>query len=256
MAEPATSASVFEALGDPQRRQILQLLGEAESSVQGLAEHLPISRPAVSRHLRVLKSAGLVSEAPRGAQRIYRLRAEGIDAIRDYLQGVWGDAAVRFRFFAENTETHRTSRDRATPPELRRRVLTGARLRHLDGQDRPVVAGGPHDIGAGRRRGGARARRRWADLRAHRRRNRARLGRGDGLGPAAPARLPVAPATKSRRRHRRRDPLRPAGLRRPASTSSTPVGSDWASTARTGGTATATAGKPCCPTSGQPSLRR
>jgi DNA-binding transcriptional ArsR family regulator len=104
MAEPATSASVFEALGDPQRRQILQLLGEAESSVQGLAEHLPISRPAVSRHLRVLKSAGLVSEAPRGAQRIYRLRADGIDAIRDYLQGVWGDAAVRFRFFAENTE--------------------------------------------------------------------------------------------------------------------------------------------------------
>jgi DNA-binding transcriptional ArsR family regulator len=98
----ASGAPVFEALGDPQRRQILQLLGEAESPVQGLAERLPISRPAVSRHLRLLKSAGLVSEEPRGAQRIYRLREEGIDAVRDYLQGVWGDAAVRFRFFAEN----------------------------------------------------------------------------------------------------------------------------------------------------------
>ncbi len=103
MSEAELRASVFDALGDPQRRQILQLLGEAESSVQGLAERLPISRPAVSRHLRLLKSAGLVSEEPRGAQRIYRLREEGIDAIRDYLQGVWGDAAVRFRFFAENT---------------------------------------------------------------------------------------------------------------------------------------------------------
>lgn len=103
MPKVASGATVFEALGDPQRRQILQLLGEAESSVQGLAERLPISRPAVSRHLRLLKSAGLVSEEPRGAQRIYRLRAEGIDAVRDYLQGVWGDAAVRFRFFADNT---------------------------------------------------------------------------------------------------------------------------------------------------------
>jgi DNA-binding transcriptional ArsR family regulator len=107
--EAVPDGLVFEALGDPQRRRILALLGEAESSVQALAEHLPISRPAVSRHLRLLRTAGLVSEEPRGAQRIYRLRAEGIDAIRDYLQGVWGDAAVRFRFFAENTdETERS----------------------------------------------------------------------------------------------------------------------------------------------------
>ncbi len=103
MTKRAGAESVFDALGDPQRREILQLLSRSDSSVRGLAERLPISRPAVSRHLRVLKSAGLVREEPRGTQRIYGLRAEGMDAVRDYLNQVWGDAAVRFRFLAENT---------------------------------------------------------------------------------------------------------------------------------------------------------
>ena len=67
-----------------------------------LATHLPISRPAVSRHLRLLREAGLVEEEPRGTSRIYRLRAEGLDAVRRYLEEVWGDAAARFRLVAEN----------------------------------------------------------------------------------------------------------------------------------------------------------
>ena len=69
-----------------------------------LAEDLPISRPAVSRHLRLLTEAGLVEESPEGTRRIYALREEGLDAVAGYLQSVWGDAVARFRLFAENTE--------------------------------------------------------------------------------------------------------------------------------------------------------
>ena len=97
----------WDALGDPQRRAILQLLGEHERSVGELAAVLPISRPAVSRHLRVLREAGLVQEHPRGTQRIYALRADGLEAVRRYLESVWGDAAGRFRLVTENTSGRR-----------------------------------------------------------------------------------------------------------------------------------------------------
>jgi DNA-binding transcriptional ArsR family regulator len=107
-ARSATSTPAgdpFEALGDPNRRAIVELLsGAAESgrSVRELADALPISRPAVSRHLRLLKEAGLVTEEPRGTRRIYRLHDEGIAAVRRYVEQVWGDAAARFRLVAEN----------------------------------------------------------------------------------------------------------------------------------------------------------
>ena len=68
-----------------------------------IADALPISRPAVSRHLRLLKVAGLVIEEPVGTRRIYRLRADGVEAVQRYLVQVWGDAAARFRLLAENT---------------------------------------------------------------------------------------------------------------------------------------------------------
>lgn len=93
----------FEALGDANRRAILRLLGERDRSVGDLARDLPISRPAVSRHLRVLREAGLVREVPRGTRRIYGLHEAGLDAVRAYLEQVWGDAAARFRLVAENT---------------------------------------------------------------------------------------------------------------------------------------------------------
>lgn len=96
----------FEALGDPNRRAILTLLADGDRSVGELAKVLPISRPAVSRHLRLLREAGLVDEEPRGTQRIYRLQSEGLDAVRRYLEQVWGDAAVRFRLLAENVAAH------------------------------------------------------------------------------------------------------------------------------------------------------
>jgi DNA-binding transcriptional ArsR family regulator len=93
----------FEALGDPRRRAIVELLGERDRSVRELADALPISRPAVSRHLRVLKQAGLVTDRAEGTRRLYRLHDEGIDAVREYLERVWGETAARFRFAADNT---------------------------------------------------------------------------------------------------------------------------------------------------------
>ena len=83
----------FEALGDPHRRDILRLLSEGDKPVSQIAAALPISRPAVSRHLRLLKEAGLVAEQARGTSRIYHLREEGLHAVQAYLEQVWGDAA-------------------------------------------------------------------------------------------------------------------------------------------------------------------
>ena len=95
--------AALEALGDASRRDILALLGTRNRSVQEIAEELPISRPAVSRHLRVLKDAGLVAEEAVGTRRIYHLEPGGALAVRDYLERVWGEAAVRFRLLAGNT---------------------------------------------------------------------------------------------------------------------------------------------------------
>jgi len=107
MAGPSLARDPFDALGDPNRRAIVELLAGGDRSVQQLADALPISRPAVSRHLRLLKEAGLVVEEPRGTRRIYRLHDEGVAAVRGYLERVWGEAAVRFRLVAENTRPER-----------------------------------------------------------------------------------------------------------------------------------------------------
>ena len=93
----------FDAIGDPTRRAILELLGSGDRSVREVAEALPVSRPAVSKHLRLLKAAGLVDEERRGTRSIYHLREEGLDAVREYLERLWGDAAARYRLLADNT---------------------------------------------------------------------------------------------------------------------------------------------------------
>ena len=103
MAPTAPAGDPFDALGDPNRRAIVELLSVEGRSVQALADALPISRPAVSRHLRLLKDAGLVVEEPVGTRRIYRLQDQGVEAVQTYLTQVWGDAVGRFRFTAENT---------------------------------------------------------------------------------------------------------------------------------------------------------
>lgn len=103
MAAPARDP--FEALGDPNRRAIVELLGRGGRSVGEVADELPISRPAVSRHLRLLKEAGLVTEEAQGTRRIYSLQAQGVEAVESFLTQVWGDAAQRFRLMAENTHS-------------------------------------------------------------------------------------------------------------------------------------------------------
>ena len=94
----------FSALGDPHRRAIVELLHGGERSVREIADELPISRPSVSRHLRLLTEAGLVVAEARGTRRLYRLHDEGAEAVRAYLERVWGEAAARFRLAAENTK--------------------------------------------------------------------------------------------------------------------------------------------------------
>jgi DNA-binding transcriptional ArsR family regulator len=93
---------VLEALGDRQRRAIVRMLADRPQPVHDLAAALPISRPAVSRHLRLLKNAGLVVDEAAGNERIYQLRQEGIDALRRYVDDVWGEALIRYRMLADN----------------------------------------------------------------------------------------------------------------------------------------------------------
>lgn len=92
-------------LGDPSRRAIFELLARRPSSVGELARQLPISRPAVSQHLRVLKDGGLVVSEPVGTRRVYRLNPEGVGALRAYLDRVWDDALTAFQKAAEAAPT-------------------------------------------------------------------------------------------------------------------------------------------------------
>ena len=82
---------------------MLEALATGDRSVGEIAASMPISRPAVSKHLRLLKDAGLVHEERRGTRRVYRVREDGYEAIRAYLEQVWGEAAARYRLVAENT---------------------------------------------------------------------------------------------------------------------------------------------------------
>ena len=80
----------------------MEALSEGSLSVQEIADGLPISRPAVSRHLRLLKEAGLVVDEPDGTRRLYRLHDEGVEEVRQYLEQVWGDVATRFKLYGDN----------------------------------------------------------------------------------------------------------------------------------------------------------
>jgi DNA-binding transcriptional ArsR family regulator len=99
------AVAALEALGDPTRRAIFERLARAPSAVGELAATLPVSRPAVSQHLRVLKNAGLVTETAQGTRRIYRIDPRGIGAMRDWLDLQWVSALDAFRSFAESEET-------------------------------------------------------------------------------------------------------------------------------------------------------
>src|ERR1700676_4570381 len=101
MAHARSPIDSFAALGDPTRRAIFERVAARPSAVGDLAAGLPVSRPAVSQHLRVLKEAGLVSETPEGTRRIYRLDPRGIAAMRDWLDAHWTGALEAFKDFAD-----------------------------------------------------------------------------------------------------------------------------------------------------------
>ena len=90
------STDAIQALGDPTRRAILERLLAGPLPVKDIAASLPVSRPAVSQHLRVLKDAGLVSEQARGTLRIYRLKPSGLVGIRTYVDNFWTAALAQF----------------------------------------------------------------------------------------------------------------------------------------------------------------
>lgn len=99
-----STAAVFDALGDATRREIVRLLAEGPRSVGELAAHLPVSRPAVSQHLRVLASAELVAAHAEGTRRVYRLDGSGATQAREFLDRMWDSALDRFTALAESTQ--------------------------------------------------------------------------------------------------------------------------------------------------------
>jgi DNA-binding transcriptional ArsR family regulator len=97
----------LDALGDRTRRAIVQHLADRPRSVRELADQLPVSRPAVSQHLKVLKDAGLVAERTSGTRRIYRLNPEGVAALRDQLDTFWNRALDSYVEVAEQPKETR-----------------------------------------------------------------------------------------------------------------------------------------------------
>ena len=95
------------ALGDPTRRAIFERLRGGSLPVGELARDLPVSRPAVSQHLRVLKDVGLVVDRPDGTRRLYQVDPDGVASLRAYFDGFWTDALAAFKAAAERNEEER-----------------------------------------------------------------------------------------------------------------------------------------------------
>jgi DNA-binding transcriptional ArsR family regulator len=119
--------TVLEALGDRTRRRIFELLGPGPKAVGEIAGKLPVTRPAVSQHLKVLREAGLVTDRAEGTRRVYAIRAEGVAETRAYFDRMWTEALDAFKEAADtggdtprgkggrrgrNDRTHQKKRDR------------------------------------------------------------------------------------------------------------------------------------------------
>ena len=103
------------ALAEPRRREILRLVRDDERSAGDIASHFDVTRPAISQHLRVLKEAGLVTERRDGTRRLYRLRTEGLDELRAFLDELWSEQLRRLKHTIEWDQR------RAAPRKERRR---------------------------------------------------------------------------------------------------------------------------------------
>ncbi len=99
-------------LADPSRKRIFELLKSGPMHVGRIAEHLPISRPAVSQHLKVLKDAGLVQEAREGNRNAYSIDPKGLAAMQRWIDQFWGDALSAFKDQAETTSAKRRRKRR------------------------------------------------------------------------------------------------------------------------------------------------
>lgn len=101
MSANVTSAKVLDALGDPTRRRILEIVRDGALPVGQIASQLPVSRPAVSQHLKVLKEAGLVRDRQDGTKRLYAVDPGGLGTLRTYLDAMWDAALAEFKEAAE-----------------------------------------------------------------------------------------------------------------------------------------------------------
>ena len=100
----AANAHALDALGDPTRRAVFERLAPGPRAVGEIAADLPVSRPAVSQHLKVLKEAGLVSDRAAGNRRLYAVDPAGVDALRGYFEQFWNDALAAFKEAAERND--------------------------------------------------------------------------------------------------------------------------------------------------------
>jgi DNA-binding transcriptional ArsR family regulator len=101
----------FEALGDPTRLAIFQRVAAKPHSVGEIAQYMPVSRPAVSQHLRVLKQAGLVTDAKDGTRRVYQIKPEGIEALRKYFDQLWTRNLNAFKAAADKTAERKNANE-------------------------------------------------------------------------------------------------------------------------------------------------
>ncbi len=98
-----TYANTLAVLADPTRREVFERLRAGPKAVNAIAAGMPVSRPAVSQHLKLLKDAGLVDERSEGVRRVYSVRPEGLTDLRAWLDSFWGDALDAFKLEAEGS---------------------------------------------------------------------------------------------------------------------------------------------------------
>jgi DNA-binding transcriptional ArsR family regulator len=111
----------MNALGDPTRRAVFESLKSGPRAVGEIARHLPVSRPAVSQHLRTLKQAGLVKDRGDGARRLYEVDPKGLAELRNYVDGLWDEALANFKAVAETGQKGRKRWTRQRSPRSSRR---------------------------------------------------------------------------------------------------------------------------------------
>jgi DNA-binding transcriptional ArsR family regulator len=97
-------AAALSALADPTRRAVFERLGRGPAAVADIASEMPVSRPAVSQHLKMLKQAGLVADIQQGTRRIYRIDPRGLGALRQWLDNFWSHQLAAFKDFADSKQ--------------------------------------------------------------------------------------------------------------------------------------------------------